>query len=186
MPHLLSIIPTPLRKRMLTTGLLLCLGIMLIFAWSGHPLQTEPAPDGIVSFQTAGTLEKAQAILLSWDNNARQVAAFGLGFDYLFMPVYAITLSLACLATADTLKQVGRRYSSLSVWLARAAFLAAGLDAIENLALVIMLLTQPANPWPLVSMVCANLKFVLLFLVLIYAFYGPAVQLSIKLLKNIR
>jgi hypothetical protein len=186
MIHLISSIPSTIRKHILTGGLLTCLLIMVIFAWSGRPLQTQAAPDGIVSFQAAGSLEKSSAILSSWDENARLVAAFGLGFDYLFMPVYAITLTLACLATGETLQQVGRRYSNLAIWMARAALLAAGLDAIENLALTIMLLGQPANPWPLVAMICANSKFILLFLALIYAFYGPAVRLSIRLLKNTR
>jgi hypothetical protein len=35
----------------------------------------------VVSLQLAGSVEKAQQIIASWDETARLMAAFGLGLD---------------------------------------------------------------------------------------------------------
>jgi hypothetical protein len=59
------------------------------------PLRTDAAPDGIVSFELAGTIGRAGEILASWGTlselgglsifqPARTDLAFSLGLDYLF------------------------------------------------------------------------------------------------------
>ena len=60
------------------------------------PLKTPAAPQGIVSYEFAGTTAAAQGILDSWDAGAKVHAGFSLGLDYLYMPVYALTIGLAC------------------------------------------------------------------------------------------
>ena len=51
----------------------------------GRPLIDELAPFGIVSFEFAGDLEAARAMLASWGERGRLYAALGLGLDYLFL-----------------------------------------------------------------------------------------------------
>jgi hypothetical protein len=41
-------------------------------------------------------------------------------------------------------------------------WLAAGLDAVENCALTLMLLNAPVEPWPQVAFWCAAAKFTLI------------------------
>ena len=67
------------------------------------PLITAAAPYGIISYELAGGVIEAEAILASWDAVGRAHAAFSLGFDFLFMLAYSTTIALACLWAADVL-----------------------------------------------------------------------------------
>ena len=77
---------------------LLALTIVLTVALQAvnAPLKTPAAPQGIVSYEFAGTTAAAQSILDSWDAGAKVYAGFSLGLDYLYMPTYALTIGLAC------------------------------------------------------------------------------------------
>ncbi len=122
-----------------------------------HPLQTSAAPQGIVSFQLAHTVAADREILASWDANARMYAGFSLGFDYLFMSLYMLTLASACTKLADRRWPIGH-------WLAWVASGAALLDALENAAQWHMLSTGVSAPWPQLTSGCAMAKFILLAL----------------------
>src|SRR5512137_1524328 len=97
MHHPLEFVPQNLRKPMFYVFLALTVLIFGIFRFLDAPLRTSTAPNGIVSFELAGGVEDARSMIASWDANARLFAAFGLGFDYLFMPVYAFALSFGLL-----------------------------------------------------------------------------------------
>jgi len=135
-------------------------------------LITDAAPNGIISFELAGSVEKARQILHSWDENARLYAAFSLGFDYLFMVLYSMTIALACIWAGGALTERGWPMSRLGVPLAWGLWLAALLDAVENLGLTRVLLVSNTSPWPTIAMWCAIPKFVLVFLGMVYAFFG--------------
>ena len=53
------------------------------------PLKTAQAPNGIVSLELAGTFNKTQAILSSWNHQARLSAIQSLVVDYLFLISYS-------------------------------------------------------------------------------------------------
>jgi hypothetical protein len=150
----------------------LAIAMMAVFAVVGAPLTTAAAPQGIVSYELAGTLGRAQAVLDSWDGHARLVAAFTLGLDYLFMPVYSTAIGLACAWSAARLARCGRRLAALGVWVVAGQWAAAVLDAAENAGLTVMLLDGVAAPWPTVSAVCASIKFALIAAGLAYAMWG--------------
>lgn len=148
----------------------------------GKPLVTAQAPYGIVSFELAGTPAQAQLILDSWDARAKQYAAFGLGFDYLFMLAYSAAIGLGCLLAAGVIRGRGWPLASLGVLLAWGMWLAALLDAVENFALLQLLLAGTSNGgWPAVARLCAVLKFGLIFLGLVYVMYGLATGLLARL-----
>jgi len=73
-------------------------------------------------------------------------AVFGLGIDYLFMPVYATALGLGILLVA------GRRKGWFAIfgdWLGCGAYAAAAFDAVENYALArMLLLNEVCLPYP--------------------------------------
>jgi hypothetical protein len=58
--------------------------------------------------------------------------------------------------------------------LAWGQWLAAIFDAVENLALTILLFGTLAMPWPQIARLYALLKFGLIFFGILYAFYGFA------------
>jgi hypothetical protein len=152
--------------------LFVTLVLMAIMNYAGNPLNNPSAPAGIVSFELAGSPDRAGQILESWDAKARLAAAFGLGLDYLFMVFYSSTLSLGCIWTWQILKERALPIAGVGILLGWSSWLAALFDGTENLALLILLFASNISPWPEIARICAILKFSLIFLAIVYAIYG--------------
>jgi hypothetical protein len=154
-----------LKSRPAVFGVLLAVTmlVMVILNVSGEPLRTAEAPAAIVSYELAGNVETAKAILNSWDAETKIYAGFNLGFDYLWMIFYSTTIALGLVWTADAFNLKGTPAAALNL-LAWGQWLAALLDALENAALLVMLFGQPASPWPQVAYWSAVIKFALVIL----------------------
>ncbi len=165
--------------RFFLISLLATLVVFTVISITGKPLQNNVAPAGIVSYELAATPAHAAAILASWNDATRVFAGFNLGLDYLFMLCYAVTFSLSIVWAGRTFQRWGQlKLARLGWLLAWGAWLAALLDAMENVGLIIMLLDRVAAPWPQISAFCATTKFGLLTLGLLYVFAGLFFQLS--------
>ncbi|MEJ5224441.1 MAG: hypothetical protein WHV44_08285, partial [Anaerolineales bacterium] len=127
------------------------------------------APQGIVSFELARTARNAFAILASWNDTALLYAAFGLGFDFLFMPLYATALSMAVLLAAGRRPGAWQAWGSLLAW---GAFGAVLFDVVENIALFSILLNGATDLLAAAAFWCASLKFGLILLGVGYALLG--------------
>jgi hypothetical protein len=145
-----------------------------------QPLRTAIAPSGIVSFEFAGDLLHAQGIMASWGHPGRVYAGLSLGLDYLYLVLYAGTTALGCGLVAGRLTRRVRWLGGLGAVLSWAPLLAALLDAIEDYALIRVLLGSTAPAWPIVAWWCAGPKFLLVAAGLLYAGIGFAVSLVIK------
>jgi hypothetical protein len=141
---------------------------MLAMGLLDQPIKSHQARLGIVSFELAGDVPTAQAIVDSWDARARSVAGIGLGFDYLFMLAYSTTLAMACLWATGVFGRRGSPLASVGVPLALGQWVAGVCDAIENLALIRILVNGASDPWPAVAWWAAVTKFVLLTLGVAY------------------
>jgi len=155
--------------------------LMIVFGISGTPLTTTAAPYGVVSFELAGSVEKTDLILSSWDADAQLRAAFGLGLDYLFMAVYASTIALGCGIAAQVMKRTGWPLAGWGNILSWTVILAAILDSIENLALTTLIFGSLASPWPEIARWCAIFKFALIFIGIVYVIYGGVVALVVRI-----
>jgi hypothetical protein len=140
----------------------------------GAPLRTEAAPGGIVSYEFSGDLPTAQAILASWGEEGRVYAGLQLGLDYLFMPAYALAIGLACVLVSNSFVSLAPFLRRLGVWLAWGQMAAAGLDAMENYALIRLLLGSENTLWPSIAYWSAAIKFGLVIVGLIYVLVGSA------------
>lgn len=169
MPHPLDFLPSERRKPLFLPLLALTVILFAVFRVLDAPLQSAPAPNGIVSYELAGNIKPAAGILASWDARARLFAAFGLGLDYFFMPVYALTLSLGSLLAAG--RHAGW-FSRLGAWIGWGAFAAALFDAVENFSLWKFMLGDFQTLWPRTAAFCATMKFSLLLMGLVYALAG--------------
>jgi hypothetical protein len=187
MLHPLEFVPTKYRKRCFFTFLFLTLLLFAIFRVLDQPLRTDAAPNGIVSFELAGNPQTARAITDSWKQMSLLLssvagranpdivdvpyafAAFGLGIDYLFMPLYAFALAFGTLLAAQ--KQ-GGWIQSLGAVAGYGAFVAALFDAVENFALWRVLLGAAESAYPAIAAFCATIKFTLLLFGLIYGLAG--------------
>lgn len=176
MNHPLLAIPQSSRKPLFWALFIFTIVVMYCLNLMGEPLITAPAPYGIVSFELAGSADRAQEILDSWDETAQMHAAFSLGFDYLYMVLYSTTIALACIWGAVLLQNHGWPGAWLGLILAWGQWLAATFDGIENLALSLILFGGPAAPWPQVAQIAAMIKFGLIFFGLIFSFFSLIVR----------
>ena len=152
----------------------LTLIVLVVLQVVGLPLQTAAAPQGIVSFELAGLPATTQAILDSWDPNARVHVGFSLGLDFLFMPLYAATIALGCLWGAGVLSRRRWPLAALGRPLAWGVWLAVLCDVVENIALWRLLAGPVTAPWPARARWCAMVKFGLLGLGLVYVMVAVA------------
>jgi hypothetical protein len=146
-----------------------------IFRTMETDVRTPPLNAGVVEFELARTAEQAQAVVQSWPAGARLLIAFGLGLDYLFMPVYATLLAVGSLWAGKVLGQRRLPGAGLAPFLAWAMWGAAVFDAVENLALLAMLRDGGESLMPLeagTAFVCAVIKFGLILVGVVYILYG--------------
>lgn len=169
-------LPAKVRGRLLTVSLVATLGLWGISLAAGAPLITAEAPAGMISFELAGTLEQAEAILDSWDEYKEKIAAFLLGIDYVFLLAYSTFFALACMTAGDAARIAGSRLYALAIPLAWGQWLAAGLDAVENVALLAALFGSLWAGWPPVAWFAASLKFALIGIALIYTIWGMGLR----------
>jgi hypothetical protein len=169
MYHPLNSIP---RGKRLSTFLYLLAGtvaLSLVLRFVG------PFVPSIVDFEFAGTLQQASAIVNAWDAAARLRAAFNLGLDYLYMPFYSTAIALACLWGARVIP--GGIWRGSGIMLAWGLWAAALFDAVENVALITLLLGAMADPYPKIAEICAGCKFSLILLGLVYCALAAAIRL---------
>ncbi len=181
MPDLFASLPAAWRQGLMWLSSCVSILILMIFSTLGAPLTTPAAPLGMISFQLARTLQQTQALLASWDAATRQIAAFCLGLDYLFMPAYALAISLAArwvsVAMRHDMRTRGWPLASAGVPIAWGVWLGALLDAIENAAQAAILFGNPNPALPGFIWIVAVIKYGLVFLGLAYVFYGLAARL---------
>lgn len=196
MQHPLEFVSPNHRQRLFFLFLTFTLVIFAIFRVLDQPLRTSTSPSGIVSFELARTPQQAQAIINVWsgrtttysdgeNSNAFTVppgepfvynavpmlsAAFGLGLDYLFMPLYALALAFGTLLASQ--KHMGWWFRSLGAAAGYGAFVAALFDAVENFSLWHVLLGAADSGHPALAAFCATVKFALLLLGLSYSLLG--------------
>jgi hypothetical protein len=155
--------------------MLLCIATILVMVALNIvdiPLKTAVAPMGIVSFELAGELTTAQAMVRSWNHNAQIYAGFSLGFDYLFMVLYSTTIALACVMAVRRFNLRWRMVALVGSILAWGQWVAAILDGVENYALFVLLLGSKNPLWPEVAWWCAIVKFSLVMLGIGYSLMG--------------
>ena len=168
------------QKRAFLGVFVFTLAAMMSMNIIGHPLVNETAPQGIVSFEFAGTLDAAHRMMESWGEKGRVSAGLSLGFDYLFLVVYALCIALGCVLVARAMQNRVKILVPVGALLAWAQFLAAILDAVENFALIRALLGSSAQLWPALARLCAGPKFLIVSAGLLYIIIGFLLIFIIK------
>ncbi len=157
------------RKRITVLLMMFLLaGVMLMRYLDGF-LITGASPDGIVSFELAKKLPVSVKMIDSWDSTAQIAVGMSMGFDFLFLLVYASFLSLLIFWVN---KKIMFRNNALNQWIIRAPFIAASFDIIENIALIKLLLGDLKPEWSSIAYFAAMIKFGILLLVLVYILIG--------------
>jgi len=146
-------------------------------------LITERSPNGIVSLELAKESYMANEMILAWDAIAKTAAGLSMGFDFLFLIIYASFISFLILIINKYLflnsnkRSLGRVFVGLP-------FLAAFFDIIENIALIKLLLGDVQSKWSLIAYYAAVIKFGLLIIVIVYILIGGVILVYKKLKKD--
>jgi hypothetical protein len=165
------------QKRVFWVLLVLTLFMMATLRVLDVPLKTEIAPSGIVSFEFAGELSHARRMVESWGQKGQIAAGLSLGLDYLFLLAYAGSIGMGCVLVSRSVSKQAKRLSNVGVFLAWVLLLAALLDAVENYALIRVLLGSQLDFWPKIAAWCAVPKFVLVAAGLAYILIGAGLSL---------
>lgn len=168
------------RWRLFLITLILTIVVAAGLRGQGQSLITDQSPKGIVTFELIGTMEGAQRIIDSWGERGRIMAGLNLGLDYLFMLVYACALGLGCVLASGVYGKCCPAIGRLGSPFAWGSLLAGLLDAIENYALIELLLGSSNDLWPAVARWCALPKFGLVAIALIYVAIGGLTALVFK------
>lgn len=141
---------------------------MLFFGIFIEPrIKTDFCPFGIVSFQFAASGQKAARMISFWTGHQKVLVAFSLGLDFLFIPVYAITICYACLWASDVLRHSPKSendtiLAEISEMVGHSQLIAAGFDAVENLLLFYGLVASEGFFFDIafvIAAICAAIKF---------------------------
>lgn len=144
------------RKRLFLASSVLLLGLSAVMLRLDLSLRTEAAPNGVVDYELAGTVERTASILDSWPQPAREAAMLLHGLDYLYLIVYPVWFSLACAGLA---RARGGRVGACGIAAAWLVLLAIPLDAVENRALIVQLFDGPHASAAALARACAVPKF---------------------------
>ncbi len=138
---------------------------------SGAPLVTEAAPGGIITFELVGSLEGSQEIIQSWQGQPMVWAGVNMGLDFLFLVFYSMSIALGCILIADRFNHLNI-IKKIGIGAAIAIFIAAGLDVLENIALIKLLTGSTNAMLPQIARWCAIPKFTLVLLSMLYVLSG--------------
>lgn len=174
------------QKRVLLFLSVLLFGLMLIIILSGPSLVPGIAPYGVVSLELAGSVDRTETILRSWGLDGLVRASFSLGLDFLFIPVYTVTIGSWIAIAHSAMEKRKLRYGSIGSLIAWGIFAAGIFDMIENIALLIILFDEVNAPWPQIAAWFSGMKFVLIILGILYLILGAMVSVSTRLSEEQR
>jgi hypothetical protein len=159
---------------------LFTLWVMAVMNVINGALITDISPSGILSFEFAGDLTSAQRMVETWGHSGGVQAGISLGLDYLFLVAYSWSIALGCVLVARSFDPRSSFQIIIGVTLAWAQFGAAFLDAIENYALIRILLGTQQELWSVVAKWCAIPKFILVAAGIVYILLGAVLALLMK------
>jgi pimeloyl-ACP methyl ester carboxylesterase len=128
---------------------------------------------GILDFELAGSRSEAREIVADWGSKGHGAAQLSLWLDFLYLLAYGAFLTLAVAAVRDLAERQGwRRFASVGARLLYFPAAAAGLDAIEDVGLLLALGGHGGDFAPGLAAVCAVGKFALIGIALAYLLGG--------------
>lgn len=161
----------PARRARITavaTGANLALGAVMVRI-------AKPMRDGghdIVPFEVAGDAETVDRILDDWGPEGQAAARLQTWLDMGYLALYSVATAAGCATVAAAARRSGRPgVAAAGDALGWAAFVAAGLDAVENAAMLAEL-EGHRGPLPRVARSCALAKFSLILPAVAYAVGG--------------
>ncbi len=168
MPHPFTQLPLKRYSQIFIPLFILTL-IVWVVLLAVDPKSSSNGEFNIVDFELAGSISQVDNIFADWKEPGKIRAAFSLGLDFLFIALYSTTIALACVWA--TLKGQERKWTVIFIGipLAWGQWVAAILDVIENIALIILLFGSKLAALPILAKIAAISKFGLILLGILYS-----------------
>jgi hypothetical protein len=145
--------------------------MIVVMAITGKDLKTPVTPIGIFDLELAATGKDVQIILSSWgqvqEKDLIKMAKYNTYWDFIFLFFYSGLLYLLCYRFKNVYRPE-TSFAKAGSWLAKAAIAAGVLDAIENICMLQSLNNSSANWLPMLTAICAGLKFTILIIIILY------------------
>lgn len=151
---------TPLQWLLLAVLTAATLYVGLQLGRQGRPLTTANTLYGILEIELPWSSERAGEVIDHWGSDLVPTAREQVRFDFLYLLLYPVALSLLCALIAGRAPGAIGFFGIVVAW---GALLMGPLDAIENLAILRMLSGSLGAPFPQVATIAATIKFTLLF-----------------------
>lgn len=148
--------------------------LIVVMRYIDAIIQNSGSSSGIISLELAKNVSKSEAILTSWNALSKTAAGMSMGFDFLFLIVYSLFISILIHTVNEKLWKKSKIYliGVLLIWL---TFLAAFFDIIENISLMQLLLNDLQQKWSSIAYYSAIFKFSLLTLGLLFIFLSSII-----------
>ena len=164
------------RRRGLIAAGIATLGLLLAMSPAEDRMQETGGP-GVVSFELAGSQDRADEILAEWGEDGQDAARESLWIDFGFLLAYGTFLTLALAAVRDLARDRGwRRLARVGGAAVSFGALAAAFDALENVCLLLTL-DEAGAAFPALATIFAACKFILLTAAIAYLLAGLATWL---------
>ena len=137
------------------------------------------APYGILSFELAGSLDESLEIINSWSPLAKTFAGLSLGYDFLFLLIYTLFISLL-IHKLNVRLWNGKPFYRIGEMLIWSMFLTAAFDAVENVSLIKLLIGSHKQYWSSVAFAFALAKFILIAISILYLISNAMILLFKK------
>ncbi len=122
-------------------------------------LKVATAPYGIISLELCGyDYSSCEAILEDWGEEGKAMAMLSLGLDYLFMVLYPIAICFGLLLALPNLSGKIRRITLVLAWV---SLLSIPLDAVENIALIHVVLGLSGQMYSILGSYFATAKLLI-------------------------
>jgi len=169
-------------EKKITIILLISVVILIsVMRFFDTQIQSNDNTNGIISFELAKNISKTETILDSWNILSKTSAGMSMGFDFLFLIVYALFISLLIHKLNERLWKHSKIYI-LGIILIWCVFLAAFFDIIENIALIKLLLGDLQQKWSSIAYYFAVSKFALLLFGILFIIINSIILLFKKII----
>lgn len=160
------------RRGLVLLGLFLA-SLVFLLLMQGPVDEMSDRDVGVIDFELARTSEKASEYYALLGDEGRDEARKQLYLDFGYLVLYGLFYAGACLVVAA--RAAERGMAKLARWggpFALAGLVAAGCDAVENIALLRVLDGHTDQPWPGIAFTFASAKFLLISAAVLYAVIG--------------
>ena len=131
-------------------------------------LKTPVTPYGIISFEFCGFTLSCQSALESWKNSGQLFAMLSLGLDYLFLVLYPALIATGLVLMTSKLTGTLTAINKMVIF---SCVVISLCDAIENYALIQIILSQAENSNGMIAAIFASIKFALLGIAVLWLLF---------------